>query len=155
VAIARLKKSRGGADVLDARHPGTVVGVVVLGSERLQAEARTAETQRDDVLIRDERVGHIIERTCGPEEAVPTSDVGLASTPHRSVCRNGPLSARCQAPLGATWALQVSAQSRTSPGSSLSDERSASVTTLVQLSISSASLLAMITIAPARAASIR
>jgi hypothetical protein len=31
----------------------------VLGSERLQAEARTAERQRDDVVIRDERVGHI------------------------------------------------------------------------------------------------
>ena len=52
-------RTRGGADVLDARHPGAVVGVVVLGSERLQAEARTAERQRDDVVIRDERVGHI------------------------------------------------------------------------------------------------
>ena len=42
--------------MLDARHPGTVVGVVVLGSERLQVKARAAEGQRHDVVIRDERV---------------------------------------------------------------------------------------------------
>jgi hypothetical protein len=45
--------------MLDARRPRAVVGVVVLWSERLQAEARTGEMQRNDVVIRDERGSHI------------------------------------------------------------------------------------------------
>jgi hypothetical protein len=47
-----------------------VVGVVVLGCERLQAEARTGESQLDDVVIRDEPVGHIASLR-GSEETVP------------------------------------------------------------------------------------
>jgi hypothetical protein len=57
--------------VLDARHPRTVVGVVVLRSERLQAEARTGQTLRDHEVIRDERADHLAELTRRLLEAVP------------------------------------------------------------------------------------
>ena len=50
-------------------------GVVVLGSERLQAEARTGATQRNDVVIRNERVGHAAELTRGSREDVPPQAV--------------------------------------------------------------------------------
>jgi hypothetical protein len=53
-----------------------VVGVVVLGPERLQAEAWTAETHRDNIIIRDERVDHVASvhmavRGPWPTHAVP------------------------------------------------------------------------------------
>jgi hypothetical protein len=61
--------------VLDARRPRAVVGVVVVRSERLQAEARTGEMQRNDVVIRDERGSHIASLPRGSGEACPCDAV--------------------------------------------------------------------------------
>jgi hypothetical protein len=56
--------------MVDARHPGTVIGLVVLGSEWLQAEARTYKAPRNDKVIRDEGLSH-------------TTRLRRAAIPHR------------------------------------------------------------------------
>ena len=44
--------------MVDARRPGTVICLVVLGPEWLQAEARTHKALGNDKVIRDERLSH-------------------------------------------------------------------------------------------------
>ena len=51
-------ETRSRMNVVDARHPGGVVAIVVFGSERLQAEPVTLEVRRHGELGWDERCGH-------------------------------------------------------------------------------------------------
>jgi hypothetical protein len=44
--------------VVDARHPGSVIGLVVLRPEWFQAKARTRKAPRNDKIIWDERLSH-------------------------------------------------------------------------------------------------
>ena len=73
-------KARSGTDVVDARCPGTVIGLVVLGSEWLQAEARTNEALRNDKVIRDEGLSHAarLPRHAPGGPDLPGPDMALA-----------------------------------------------------------------------------
>lgn len=96
-----VRKARRGADVLDARHPGVAVGVVVPGPERLQTEAPTGEAQRHDEVIRDEGVGHdaslLWVRVAAPTMRLMSADsaaVACRPVPGRAVSVDGLVNVR-------------------------------------------------------------
>lgn len=66
-----IRKAWSGTDVIDTRCPGAVIGLVVLGSKRLQAEAGTHEALRNHEIIRNERLSHTARIGTDAREAVP------------------------------------------------------------------------------------
>ena len=73
--------------MVDARHPGTVIGLVVLGSERLQAEARTHQALRNDEVIRDEGLSHMTRLRPDAGQGRSRACPGPRAVPTRSSCR--------------------------------------------------------------------
>jgi hypothetical protein len=74
-----IRKARSGADMVDARHPGTEIGLVVLGPEWLQAKAGPRQALRNDKVIRDERLSHTARLR-------PTRTLRAWTQPVRSGC---------------------------------------------------------------------
>lgn len=65
--------------MVDARRPGSVIGLVVLGPEWLQAEARPQKAVGNDKFIRDERLSHTV--SVRPTRARRSQIVSLAWRP--------------------------------------------------------------------------
>jgi hypothetical protein len=79
--------------VVDARGPGTVIGLVVLGPKWLQAEARTHKALRNDKVIRYERLNHTARLRPDARQAVlhlrPEPAMSLAPAPAQNRATRG------------------------------------------------------------------